>query len=279
MIPDFLVIGAMKAATTSLHDYLRTHPDVYMPAQKEIDFFSQDDLWARGGDWYRHLFAAAPPGAVVGEASPSYTRYPEHPRAAERIAAFAPAVKLVYCVRDPVERLVSHHQHEVARGREHRPLDEAVAADPRYLDTSRYGLQLAQHLEHVEPDQVLVVDSEHLRADRVAVMSRLFEFLGVDPAWRGYESAPELYGTADRLTATGLVAFLGENRLLRPVRRRLSPRVKRQIRSFASTLVPGRQRRQVVPDDQLEPTLRAALEEALEDDQRLFRELRARCHG
>lgn len=275
MRPDFLVIGAMKAGTTSLHQYLRTHPGAFLPGRKEIDFFSIDTNWARGPAWYERHFASAPSGARLGEASPSYAKHPEHPRAAERIASFAPDVRLVYSVRDPVQRLLSHYEHEVARGREARPLSDALEADPRYLDTSRYGLQLDRYLEHLPADHILVVDAEELRDAREAVMSRMFRFLDLDPAWDGYADDPELYTSRERQAASRPVRFLGESRLLGPLRRRLPPDVKLRVRRAASALSSPSSG---VPDRaQVDDGLRVELARALGPDQRRFRELRARC--
>lgn len=277
MIPDFLVIGAMKAATTSLHEYLRGHPEVFMPPQKEVDYFSVDAHWERGPDWYRQLFATAPPGSVTGEASPSYSKHPEYPRAAERIARSAPEVKLIYCVREPIARTLSHYRHEVVRGREHRPFAEAIEQDHRYLDASRYGLQLEQYVDRLVPDRIFVVESEHLRGGRTAVMSRLFEFLGVDPAWRGYVDAPELYGTADRLAAPGVLRLLGESRSLAPIRHHLSPRTKRRLRTIGAALVPARTTAAAEPD--IEPAVRAWVQDALAEDRHRFAALRRACRS
>ncbi|MDQ4058746.1 MAG: sulfotransferase, partial [Actinomycetota bacterium] len=75
-VPNFLIIGAMKAGTTSLYHYLRSHPEVFMPAVKELDFFVEDINWRRGLSWYRRQFASAPPEArAVGEASTNYSKY------------------------------------------------------------------------------------------------------------------------------------------------------------------------------------------------------------
>ncbi len=182
-LPTFLVIGAQKAATTSLHAYLATHPDVAVPAQKELDFFSRQ--WALGPGWYEAQFAgagAAGAGAV-GEASPSYAAFPFHPRVPERIRAIVPDARLIYLVREPVARMRSSYLHALAAGTETRPQREALVADPWYVQLSSYAMQLELYLEHFPREQVLVLRSEDLAARPQAIVSRVFEFIGVDPGW------------------------------------------------------------------------------------------------
>ena len=106
-LPTFLVIGAPKAGTTSLHDHLRGHPDVFMPTRKEPDFFFRDAAWREGIASYARLFRRAGSVTAVGETSTSYSRYPHVPDVPERIALVVPDARLIYLVRHPVERMVS----------------------------------------------------------------------------------------------------------------------------------------------------------------------------
>jgi Sulfotransferase family len=183
MLPNFLLIGAMKAGTTSLYRYLREHPQVFMPPEKELHFFAAPERWSRGRDWYEARFAAAADGAVaVGEASPTYAMYPEFAAVPERVAALLPDARLLYTVRHPIERMRSHYLHQVRRGREHAPIERALVADPRYLDTSRYALQLERYLDRFPAERLLVITAEELRDDRLATVGRVLEFLGADPA-------------------------------------------------------------------------------------------------
>jgi hypothetical protein len=179
-LPNFLVIGAMKAGTTSLFHYLNAHPQVYLSPLKEVDFFAEGGNWRRGVDWYRKQFEGAPSAAVaVGEASTIYTRYPEHRGVAERIASLLPEVRLIYVLRDPIERIRSHYQHRVMIGAERCPIEEAVRQDPSYVDCSRYALQLQQYLPLFDRERMLLLTSEDLRDDRLDTVARAFAFLGV----------------------------------------------------------------------------------------------------
>src|ERR671923_1441551 len=154
VLPNLIVIGAAKCGTTSLHEYLDAHPEVAMSREKELDFFVEEKSWGRGVEWYERQFADAP---VRGESSPSYTAYPRYRGVPERIRTVVPDAKLVYLVRDPIERIVSHFRHrQVVRP---GALEDAFADPYRregLVAPSRYWLQLERYLEHFPPEQILV---------------------------------------------------------------------------------------------------------------------------
>jgi hypothetical protein len=198
-LPNFLVIGAMKAGTTSLFHYLRTHPGIHMSPLKEVDFFAEEGNWSRGPDWYRKQFASAPPEATaLGEASTVYSKYPHYRGVPGRIAGLIPEARVIYVVRDPIQRIRSHYQHRVAVGAETAPIDEAVFTNPIYLDYSRYALQVEQYLEHFDNEQMLVITSEALRADRLRTIQGVFTFLGVDADHVPETLDTEYYRTQER---------------------------------------------------------------------------------
>lgn len=114
--PDFLIIGAMKCGTSTLQAQLARQPGVFMTTPKEPNFFSDDAIYAKGPDWYAGLFADAAPGDLTGEASTHYTKLPTHPEALPRLTAALDAPKLIYMIRDPVTRTVSHFIHEWSMG-------------------------------------------------------------------------------------------------------------------------------------------------------------------
>jgi hypothetical protein len=205
VLPNLIIIGAAKAGTTSLHHYLSQHPGISMSAKKELRFFSHDDMWDRGVAWYEAQFAGQ--AQVYGESSPSYSQHLRFPEVPRRIWTLVPAVKLIYLVRDPIERLVSHYTFSVARGRERGTLAEAVLApDSRYVSISSYFRQISQYLQHFDRSQILVLSSEELQAERDAALQRTFRFLGVDDSFSSPEFSRQLNEAGDhRLrTATGL---------------------------------------------------------------------------
>jgi hypothetical protein len=180
-LPNLIVIGAKKSGTTSLYHYLASHPDISMSREKELDFFVAERNWPRGPDWYRHHFDGA--AAARGEASPYYTALPAHRGVPERMASVIPDARLIYLVRDPIERLVSHYHMAVATGRERRPLAAAIGnlSESGYVAQGRYWMQLEPYLRHFAPEQVLVLDRDELGRDRPAALRRVFGFLDVDP--------------------------------------------------------------------------------------------------
>jgi hypothetical protein len=198
-LPTFIVVGAMKAGTTSLYHYLRSHPQVFMPKIKELDFFAEGMNWTRGLDWYRHQFGAAPPEAVaVGEASTVYTKFPRYDGVAERMASIVPDVRLIYVVRHPIDRIRSHYEHRVASGAETVPMEIAVFENPIYIDYSRYALQVEQYLPHFPREQLLIISSEELRHHRASTIRRVYGFLGVDPDYVAPTLDREFYQTGQR---------------------------------------------------------------------------------
>jgi hypothetical protein len=197
VLPNFLIIGAMKAGTSSLYQYVGGHPQVFMPEQKELQYFGRDD-WEGRLAWYEAQFDGAGGAVAVGEASTNYSKYPSIPNAADQIATVVPKVKIVYVIRHPIDRAVSHYMHSVLRGREDRPIDVALTADPKYLDVSRYAMQIDRYLERFPRQQLLVIRSDDLRHRRRETVARVFAYLGVDPNVVPPTSQDEFYRTDER---------------------------------------------------------------------------------
>ncbi len=201
-LPDFLIIGAQKAGTTALYSYLRRHPNVTGPSWKEVSFF--DRHYRRGAAWYRGNFpnVLRLRHALVGEASPSYLF---HPLAPERVAGLVPRARLIVLLRDPVDRALSHYEHEVALGREPLSFEDALereeertrgevermVADPAhfsdpwwnhtYLARGRYAEQLERWLAVFPREQLLVLSSDELSERTPDTYARVLEFLGAGP--------------------------------------------------------------------------------------------------
>jgi len=192
-LPDVIVIGAMKCATSAVHAYLDAHPDVAMSRPKELNFFNGPETaphdpgtwwrhgqWHRGCTWYADQFD--PDVAVRGEASPAYTA-PRSTEVPARMARVVPDVRLVYLVRDPLERALSQWAHHRRDGTEPRPVAQALL-DPasEYVARSRYHERLEPFLPWFDRRQVLVVVTERLASRYRAEVARLFGHVGVDPA-------------------------------------------------------------------------------------------------
>lgn len=208
VLPDFLVIGAQKAGTTTLYGQLVAHPSVLPALRKEVHFF---DRPGRSLDWYRAFFprrrrydaiARRTGLARTGEATPYYLCHPAVPR---RVRAVLPDVRLVAVLRDPVARAISGYHHAVRMGHERRPIEEALdpaAAEPLapprdeawydapscplrlrgYLARGHYADQLERWFEVFPREQVLVCDLAELATGEAA--GRVFAFLGLPAGTR-----------------------------------------------------------------------------------------------
>ncbi|MEM8756816.1 MAG: sulfotransferase [Planctomycetota bacterium] len=185
-LPSFVIIGAMKCATSTLASQLAAQPGVFVSDPKEPNFFSDDEVYARGTGWYVSLFESAAEGDLVGEASTHYTKLPTHPKAAERLREHLPDAKLVYVMRHPIDRLVSQYVHEWSQKLVGGPIDDAVRANEWMIDYGRYAMQLEPWLEAFGPDRVLPVFAERMRAEPQSVLERVCTFLGYvgTPEWR-----------------------------------------------------------------------------------------------
>jgi Sulfotransferase domain len=194
MLPTFLIIGAPKAGSTSLFRYVTAHPEVFGPSKKELDFFvsrtphrpGPGGNWSRGVGWYEEFFAGGANVPARGEASPKYSMHPHFPDAPSRIASVVPDARLVYVVRNPIRRMVSHYVHRSRYGHETRSLESALSdSTSEYVMGSRYAYQLEQYREYFPPNQLHVVIMERMADNPAQVLARVFAFLGVDSQWTG----------------------------------------------------------------------------------------------
>jgi hypothetical protein len=181
LLPNLLIIGAAKSGTTSLHEYLGLHPEISMSAKKELQFFAKRN-WRDKLAWYEGQFTEPTP--VRGESSPTYTMFPYMPPVAPRIHELIPDAKLIYVVRDPIERTIANYVELVSMRIENREIGSALRdvdapANPN-ICPSRYASQLDIYLEHFALDQILVIDFQDLCLRRATTLRRVFRFLEVD---------------------------------------------------------------------------------------------------
>ena len=233
--PDFIIIGAMKCATSTLHVQLAAQPGFHMSTPKEPNFFSDDAQYARGLDWYRGLFTEAPADALRGESSTHYTKRPTYPRTLERLREEldgAP-LKLIYLMRHPVERLVSHYIHEWSQGVISSGIDQALDAHPEMVEYGCYASQLEPWIEAFGREAVLPLFFEGLKAYPQRTLERACAFLGHEgePRWVEEQAAQNVSAqrmrkspTRDRIAAFPPLKWLRRTFVPESLRERIKSR-------------------------------------------------------
>lgn len=184
-LPDFIIIGAMKAATSTLHEQLARQPGIFMSTPKELYFFSDDPVYARGIEWYGGHFAAAAPGDLCGESTTHYAKRPTYPQTIARMLRHVPEAHLIYIMRHPIDRLVSQYIHQWTEREITHPIDAALDAHPELIAYSRYTYQLEPYFASYGRARVLPVFFDRLNAHPQSEVERIARFIGYRgrPVW------------------------------------------------------------------------------------------------
>jgi hypothetical protein len=276
-LPNFAIIGAARCATTSLHAYLREHPQVFMSPEKETDYFSLGDLppsevpaaasryRARTREEYERLFRGADRVLAVGEASPTYLFYE---RSAARMQQAIPDAKLICVLRDPIERAYSHYGLARKMGFETlSDFEAAVAAEGQrwlqdrsmrftYTRASLYCDGLREFWTRFPRERILVLLFQDFAADPAGAMREVYRFLGVDDRF-----TPDVGVRHNRslMPRSSLVreAFRRPRRLRRLLQRNLPPRLVSRLGDLIMRPHPG-----------LMPSMRERLLPRFEEDVR-----------
>jgi hypothetical protein len=188
--PNFFIVGAGKCGTTSLYEYLRQHPDVFMPDRKELHFFSTDLERPNriSEEEYFGLFQGAEGKKCIGEASADYL----YSRAAcDRIKNVYPNARIIIALRNPIDKVYSTHGYAVWRGREKvENFEDALAMDRQYsgrtrhrrrnyTDGAKYAEYVRMYLENFGKNQVHIIIFEEMVRDTEGVYRELCSFLGI----------------------------------------------------------------------------------------------------
>lgn len=230
--PDFIIIGAMKCATSTMHDQLDMQDGFFMTTPKEPFFFSDDDVYAKGNQWYSSLYEDAGSTQLKGESSTHYTKLPRYPNTIERIQSYCPDAKFIYMMRHPVDRLVSHYIHEWTQRVINCDIDHAVSEFNELIDFSRYNMQIEQYIDAFGVDAILPVFVERLKQDPIREMQAVFNFLKVDatPIWH---EALRSNVSAERIRASKWRDAIVNNELVTRFRRKYIPKeIRNRIRNL-----------------------------------------------
>ncbi len=197
--PTFIIIGPMKTATSALYEYINQHPQVLPCIEKEVHFFSNENKYPHGKDWYIAHFPLIPEGEhfITGEASPGYIVN----NIQQRVFDMFPSIKLIALIRNPVDRAFSHYQHNVKHGFERRSFEDAINSElevlksvenpaeaakkwkwgvhPGYLLIGFYYYFLKQWLDVFPKEQLLIINNQDLLVNPLATMGQVFRFLGL----------------------------------------------------------------------------------------------------
>lgn len=286
--PDLFIIGAAKCGTTSLYEYLRGHPDVFMSPSKEPRYFAPDLDSGSGHklrfgkdlDRYLALFEEAGNEIRLGEASVRYIYSQEAPRL---IKEFQPDARIVAMIRNPVDTIYSMHNQRVSEGTEEiTDFEQALAAEEDrlagrglpagavpglsvYRPRARFGEQLPRWFETFGHEQVHVIVFEDMVRDPAAVFRRLLEFLDVDPEYQ-----PESFAAYNRSHAprSHLLRSLTKARVPQWLVWELLPRLvgDRRTRGMVRAFRHSGLNRRAAPRPPLAPGLRRQLEDEFAPD-------------
>jgi len=219
-LPNFFLIGAHKAGTTSISMLLAAHPQIAVARPKEPGFFARDRVYAKGRGWYAGCFDHAVGSRAIGDCSTIYSQCGVFPQPAARIAAVAPAARILYVGRHPLERVASAWVQYRAQGRPDVPADfsAAVRSVPQLLDATLYWKQLSRYRERFPDQRILALTFDDFVADPVGVMRRAYRFLGVDPDFVPAAASWAYNASAGQREPTAILTLLRKLRSYGPFR-------------------------------------------------------------
>ncbi len=181
---DFLIVGAMKAGTTTLSRYMETNPNIYIP-ENEVHFFNNSKNFKKGIPWYNQHFLVSPNYKIYGEKTPAYSY---DPQCAERIYNYNKNIKLIWILREPTMRTYSNYSHCIMNGYEHLSFEDAISLNQEelneniYRDYKRRSIyieQINRFLKFFPIDNMHFIIFENFKRETKSELFRLSEFLGV----------------------------------------------------------------------------------------------------
>ena len=227
--PTFVVMGAMKTATTTLHRILDQHPEIYMTYVKEPGIFLDEPQFLRENGFvgtrdrlHKLTFRGYKGEEVIGESTTQYSELPTNgAEAPAKMAQSAPHLKFVYMLRNPLDRIFSHYLHCLDLGIYDEPLDAVLQRDNTFLERSLYWFQLTHYLQHFPRERFHLVLFEDFRKDSAQVLNSIFSFLGVSMPERPIEATKSLNRSVsrNRFPDTRVMSRVTYGRLMEAIRK------------------------------------------------------------
>ncbi len=255
--PDFVIIGSMKSGTSTLAAQLAEQPGIFMASIDELNFFSDDQNYNKGLTWYEALFDTALHSDIKGEVSTHYTKLPTYPEALPRLKMALPNARIIYIIRNPINRAISHYIHEWTMGVIQEDIAEAFEAHPELISYGCYARQIAPYIEAFGAENIFLTNLETMSTSPQDTLERVCQFLGVD---EGIEWQPDLARqneSAQRIRRFKMHNIVFDNPVATALRRTLVPQAIRDH-------IKASRQMQKRPD--LPASLRSDLEEVFSKD-------------
>lgn len=231
---DFTIIGAQKCGTTNLAFLLAQHPGICFSREKEPGYFNQVDDWEIGLEGYHKLFSPEN-GQICGEASTMYTFLPEWQDTHSKLYAYNPEMKLIYIMRNPVERIISNYAHDLVRGIVRGEPEDVIFMHPFYVNRSRYHLQIRPYLERFPRENVLLLVFDEFISDQKRSLEQITGFLGLEMnGFEDVEAAEEHKTLNNWYLKYDVVRKLANTSLFQTVRPHIPGGIRKPIRRFLS---------------------------------------------
>lgn len=235
--PNLIVVGAMKASTTTFYELITRHPNIWFSSEKEPHYFTSSN-YGNPIQWqeYLRLFSAAPSSTKwIGEASTGYSKLPHFGNTPKRLQETLGQPRFIYLVRDPVQRTISNFQHSYMSG--HFPkgttLSEAVQSDPILLDASCYARQIRAYWEVFGTHSLLIIPTDQLHAEPDGVMGRVEKFLDL-PAYDGWETTLPQSNAKQAVNQSLKIQSMVPKPLLSLLKKFLPKQAREQLKGIAS---------------------------------------------
>ena len=238
--PNLVVIGAMKASTTTFYELVTRHPEIWFSSEKEPHYFTSPE-YGTPNAWqsYLGLFKDAPRTAkYVGEASTGYSKLPHFGNTPDRLRQDLGDLRLIYLVRDPVARTISNYHHSYLSGHYESgtTLGEAIERDSILIDASCYSRQIKAYRETLGADALLILTTDELHAQPTQVMRRLEEFLQVS-AFDGWDAPLPQSNSKQALGRSLALQGLVPKPIIETARRIIPASLREKLKAVASSKV------------------------------------------